>query len=151
MVGNGGCSSGDFRNFDLSEKNKMEGSSNNDNNAPVVSVEASLQDSYLTLWAKLADFVKENIMLMPEHAPKIMLIFQKDPMLILMVMIQSIAQGKDTAFRAVVDSRDFELLKAFGARHGLMREDFHCEKAVIEKAFDFAELFFLVLDQIMRG
>jgi len=128
----------------------MEGSNNNNNEQPIA-VDANLQESYLRLWSKFKLFVETNITLIPEHATKVSLIFNRDPMLILMVMVNTIANGKDAEFRAVVDKRDFELMKLFGEKHGMMRRDFQCDKEVIEKAFDFAELFLLTLDAIVKG
>lgn len=128
----------------------MEGSTNNDNNAKPVSVEASLQESYLTLWAKFKTFVEANLFLIPEHADKIRLILEKDPMLILMVMINSTAQGKDVELRAIIDKKDWELIKRLGEKHGLLRSDFKCDRVLIEKAFDFGELFLWVVDEVMK-
>lgn len=129
----------------------MEGSTNNDNNAEPVSVEASLQESYLTLWAKFKTFVEANLLLIPEHADKIRLILEKDPMLILMVMINSTAQGKDVELRAIIAKKDWELIKRLGEKHGLLRSDFKCDRVLIEKAFDFGELFLWIVDEVMKN
>ena len=131
-------------------KVKMEGSTNNDNNTSSISVEASLQESYLKLFAKFKSFVEGNLFLLPAHAEKIKLILEKDPLLILMVMINSTAQGKDIEIRAIIDKKDWELMKRLGEKHGLLQSDFKCDRALIEKAFDFGELFLWIVDEIMK-